>query len=677
MTLVSVLACLLLVGYALVCLLRERSSANWAFLFAVVVTAVIDLAELRSMRNDEFAIRQRTQIVEGLLAFAWLLASLLHARAGGWREVRIGQRLLLFCSLLPFLCVLFTPSRFHFYSPDFAAEHVLFLPTAGLFLYGSIMALLVISLANLEITLGATNPEQFWRLKFETVGIGMVIVAQVLYYSQAVLFRTIDMDWTKGRSIVLLLAAMLLFAGGVRKGQGVKLQVSRQVAFNSMVFAAVGIYLVLVGLLGEGLRYFGVPFQNVLIVAVAVAAGVALLLLFLSAKLRRNLKVLLHKNFYQNKYDYRVQWLEFSQRLARPQSSIELQQVIISAYCEIFGLKGGALFLFDQELAMYHNVTTYEMEPTAEQFSPESPLVRYLVEQQRVFSYRDDNPALVAAHGSFLSAYGVSFIVPLFHAENVEGFIVLGAPISDLEQYIYEDYDLMKTIARQASVSIVNQRLAEQVARLREMEAIGNISTFVIHDLKNYVAALSLLLENAADYIDNPEFQQDMLKSLGNTVGKMQHLISRLKNLGEKELLNLLPVDLFHLSTQTVPLVSGADVQIIGTTVLVNGDAEELQKVLLNFLINAIEASVERLPIIIETGAVPQPFFRVIDHGSGMTQEFQQRDLFKPFVTTKKQGLGIGLYQCRRIIEAHGGRIDVSSHEGQGTTFTVFLPEVA
>ena len=141
------------------------------------------------------------------------------------------------------------------------------------------MALLVVALANLETTLNETTPEQFWRLKFETVGIGMLLVVQVLYYSQAILFRTIDMNWSIGRSVIYLLAALLLIFGRSRKGGAVRLQVSRTVAFNSLVFAAVGIYLVLVGLLGEGLRYFGVPFQRVLSLALVVAMGVALLLL--------------------------------------------------------------------------------------------------------------------------------------------------------------------------------------------------------------------------------------------------------------------------------------------------------------------------------------------------------------------------------------------------------------
>ena len=93
----------------------------------------------------------------------------------------------------------------------------------------------------------------------------------------------------------------------------------------------------------------------------------------------------------------------------------------------------------------------------------------------------------------------------------------------------------MKTIARQASLAILHQRLSEQISHAREMEAVGNVSTFVAHDLKNLVSNLSLIVDNAGRYIHNPDFQKDMLASLNNTAVKMRNLIGRLKKLGEME----------------------------------------------------------------------------------------------------------------------------------------------
>jgi signal transduction histidine kinase len=164
-----------------------------------------------------------------------------------------------------------------------------------------------------------------------------------------------------------------------------------------------------------------------------------------------------------------------------------------------------------------------------------------------------------------------------------------------------------------------------------------------------------------------------MLMSLGNTVVKMQKLINRLKNLGEHEHAEQQLVNLLELCERTAQLVAGTMITVSGTTATVRMDENEIQKVILNLIINGIEASEPHEPIAIEVGCVTVPFVRVIDRGCGMSNHFMRTELFKPFKTTKKQGLGIGLYQCRHIIEAHGGRIEVDSIEGSGSAFTVLF----
>ena len=269
----------------------------------------------------------------------------------------------------------------------------------------------------------------------------------------------------------------------------------------------------------------------------------------------------------------------------------------------------------------------------------------------------------------------ISFVVPLFGRDRLEGFIVLGKPLNSREVYIYEDYDLMKTISQQASLAILHQRLSEQITHAREIEAIGNVATFVVHDLKNLVSNLSLIVENGARYIHNPDFQEDMLMSLGNTVDKMQKLISRLKNLGDHGHLNQFQVNLLELAEKTAQLVAGAKITVSGSAEIVRVDENEIQKVILNLIMNGIEASDSQAPVAIEVGRSSAPFIKVSDRGCGMSARYIRTELFKPFKTTKKQGLGIGLYQCRQIVEAHGGKIEASSVEGNGSTFTVWFAD--
>jgi putative PEP-CTERM system histidine kinase len=205
------------------------------------------------------------------------------------------------------------------------------------------------------------------------------------------------------------------------------------------------------------------------------------------------------------------------------------------------------------------------------------------------------------------------------------------------------------------------------------MEAIGNVATFVAHDLKNLVSNLSLIVENSARHIHNPEFQQDMLASLDNTVTKMRKLIGRLKNLGEQHLINRQEVNLLELARKTARMFMGSEITVAGTAEIVRVDESEIQKVILNLLVNAMESSSPNDPIEIEVGHSGLPYIRVSDQGCGMSPRFLRTDLFKPFRTSKKLGLGIGLYQCRQIVLAHGGKIDVSSTEGSGSIFTVWF----
>jgi putative PEP-CTERM system histidine kinase len=204
---------------------------------------------------------------------------------------------------------------------------------------------------------------------------------------------------------------------------------------------------------------------------------------------------------------------------------------------------------------------------------------------------------------------------------------------------------------------------------------VGKISAFVLHDLKNLVSTLALVVDNAREHMDNPEFQEDMLQSLESTVTRMKGLIARLKKIGEKHSLRREHTDLLELAGGVAGHVGNGQVTVSGTSVIADVDREEMEKVLLNLLLNAMEASGAQEGVSVDVGCDGSSWIRVKDEGCGMSEEFLRKRLFKPFSTTKEKGLGIGLYQCRQIVEAHGGRIEVQSEVGRGSVFTVRLPK--
>jgi putative PEP-CTERM system histidine kinase len=669
----AIIALLALAGDAL---RRERSRAGLLLAAALTVTAMLELFDLCALNaiGGGVSWKRCALFAESLLPPLWILCSLTFARQDGpwkigWRLKGVVALSFLFC-LLPAVL----PLDIFFYAPDFPAERLIFLGTPGFFYYIGIMAALVFALVNFEATLTNASPDALSKIKFDIIGLGVILAVLIFYYSQAIIYRTLNMDYLSLRSFLYLTAAVMMIYSRVHRHGSVRIRVSRQAAYKSVVLFAVGLYLVLLGLLGEGMQYVGTPFTRYVTISLAFIIGIALLTLLLSERVRREVKVVLHKNFYQNKHDYRTQWLRFTEQLSTSRSGGELLRRILSAYCDIFGFEGAALFLSEWGCGGYCMTAFYEFEPIEDVIPLDSSLISFMKTSAWVINVRDDNPEFITEELNFFRQNGISIVIPLFAGESLEGFVALGRPIKANEVYIYEDYDLMKTIARQASLAIMHQRLSERSSHAREIEAIGNVAAFVMHDLKNLVSNLSLIVENAARYIHNPDFQQDMLASLANTADKMQKLIGRLKNLREGDVSPPRPVNLLEILEKSARLVTGARITVSGAPVTAIVDENEIQKVVLNLLLNGIESSAPDEPVLAEAGFAGAPFIRITDRGCGMSAGFIRTELFKPFRTTKKKGLGVGLYQCRRIVEAHSGRIEVNSAEGSGTVFTVWLP---
>jgi putative PEP-CTERM system histidine kinase len=677
--LISIAAVVFTAAYSAYLAFRQRRPlpvyATVAALAATGCSLAFDFLAI-TYPDDFHSWKKASLVSESLLPVSWLLFSATFSRSAESISVSTVQKALLAASLAFPAAVFFLPQEQFFYSPDFASERMLFLGRAGFIFYSALMAYMIVAAINIEATLRGAHRAARWKIKFETLGSGALLALFIFYYSQALLYRAIDMDLLVVRSAVLIVAVSLMAYSRLMRGNGVKVQVSKDMAYRSIVIFMVGLYLIGLGFIGEGMRYYGESIKRDLVVLLAFLSGLALVIVLLSENIKRKIHVFLHKNFFSNKYDYRVQWLQFTDRLSSSKSRNEVLRAIIAGFADTFGMKGAALFLLDEERGLFSCESIFEMDIRQNTLPAGSRVVGEMAEKGWVFYHADGTDACSDEDRQFISSNGICFLAPLFMDGSVKGLVALGMPINRNEIYTYEDYDLMKTLSRQASSTILNLRLSDELSRARQMEAIGKVSAFVIHDLKNHVSTLSLLTDNAADYIDDPEFQKDMVVSLRVTVDKMKGLISKLRELKEKNSLNLRQTELVRLARETVKTVTG-EIRVSGSEVYADVDPEELQKVILNLVINGIEAGGGKGPVAIEVGTKEAgAFISVADLGCGMTQEFMRNRLFKPFSTTKTKGIGIGLYQCRQIIEAHGGSIEVRSETGKGTVFTVCLPSV-
>ncbi len=680
-TILAVISAFLCVSLALYSVVRQRTIAAGTFSFVLLLLAAMEVLDRFSMYPsfDAFTFKRAAMFAESLIPSAFLFFSTVYARPGKVKSVPLLIGIIASSVLFP-ACIFYSSADSLFYGPDLKAEGILFLGNAGYWFYIGIMLSLVIALMNLEATFSSASGSFRWQIKFEVIGIISILAVLIFYYSQGLLYRTMNMNLLPVRSGVLIIGSCLITYSKLLRGNPAKPTVSRYIFYRSLTLLFVGLYLLILGIIGEGMKYLDINLSRDLAIFAAFAIGIIMVAVFLSEQLRRKVKVFVNKNFYPHKHDYRNEWLNFAEGLAACRSFPDVQEAILTKYRVTFGLKRVSLYLLDRDKGSYLLAANQAMPGDGLRLQASAGLIFYLKERELLCSVSGGEYATSEEEADFIGRSGARAIVPLTANGEVEGFVVFGEQLVK-EEFTYEDYDLMKTIAKQAALSIINFRLSEELGATREIAAVGRISSFVMHDLKNLASNLSLTLDNAEQFMHDPEFQTDMITTTRNTLSKMKDLIQRLRTFPHKSELKKGPVEMYLLTEEVVDEVRRAKPDLTfeyrGSSAMAFVDGEEIRKVILNLLLNAVDALGKDGAITIEIGAKENwTYIAVGDNGSGMTKEFIADRLFRPFQTTKKKGLGIGLYQCKQIMAAHGGTIEVESEAGRGSVFTVRLPSL-
>ncbi len=537
-------------------------------------------------------------------------------------------------------------------------------------------------LIGLESCLRTSSGTVRWRIKYLLLGLGGIFLARFFFLSQALLFRVLLASYLTAEAATLL-AGVLVIAGSLVRDRflGGSLTLSRQVLYRSVVASVLGLYLLAVGGLGWLFTYLGIPAETfwgsilIFLSAIVVAA------LLLSENLRWRLKRFIALNFYRSKYDYREQWIKFTKRLGSLVSLEQLAPQLLAAVTEAAGAAKGVLYLLDQPSEHYRLAGTAEIDRAPASLPSAVSLIAALADTERPLVLggtsgpADDD--VISPELMTLLGRG-TVVVPLRWQAALIGVMLIG-PERTGTPYTQEDLEFLTTVGEQAAGAIVTAQLSETVAQTREFEAFNRLTSFVIHDLKNSISALSLLSQNALEHFDDPEFQRDAIKTLSRTVERMKALLARLSTSPETARVRFQPVDIAAVALEaTRPVGGGARVNLVkelAPVAPVSGDPEALLKVIQNLVTNAVEAVGHEGSITVRTcEEAGWAVCVVTDTGQGMSSDFLRTSLFAPFRSTKKGGWGIGLYQAKGIVEAHGGAIEVTSKEGQGTTFRVKLP---
>ena len=461
-----------------------------------------------------------------------------------------------------------------------------------------------------------------------------------------------------------------------------RLHVSRAAVFHSATLLLVGGYLLLVSGVGYYVRYTGGEWGRALQLALMFVALIALAVAVLSGAIRARLKIYISKNFFNYRYDYREEWLRFTAILSSGSSPQEMGLTVVKALANLVEAPSGALWLRRGVEAELHPVVHWNLpqqdqaEPVASSFCEFLRERNWIVDTQQIRSQSQEYQAVTLPEWLLADAR-YWLVIPLIVGRELLGLVLLGRPRAPIEVN-WEVRDLLKTASSQAASYLAQMQAAEALLEARKFDAFNRMSAFVVHDLKNIVTQLSLMMRNAKRLRDNPEFQQDMLDTVENSLEKMRQLMLQLRE-GEKAAwLESSGVDLVGIAKR---LAAAADAKgrrlnlQLSQGLRTRGHEDRVERVLGHVVQNAFDASDAEAAVSLileQNGSMARLI--ISDQGCGMSEEFVQNRLFKPFQTTKSSGMGIGAYESYQYLQELGGKISVDSKLKIGTTVTISLP---
>ncbi len=545
----------------------------------------------------------------------------------------------------------------------------------------TLLLLAVLGLVLVEQVYRSTRPEDRWAIKFLCLGLGGLFVYDFLLYANAALFHALDAQVWVARGYVAALVAPLIAVSAARNPEwSAPVGLSRSMAFHTASLLGAGIYLLLIAGAGYYLRLFGGEWGDVVLTVFLFAAAMLLVLLMVSGTLRARLRVFLSKHFFSYRYDYREEWLKFTRALSEGKPGEQLCERAVQALARLLECPGGALWLREGE-AGFQRAAHWNWGELDGAEPAGSPFVRWLADRQWVVDLdelrdRPEHYGDLAPPSWIRDADDAWLVVPLQLHDDLLGFVVLKHSLGRVGLN-WEVSDLIKVAARQAAAHLAQMRAANQLIVARQFESFNRTTTFVIHDLKNLVAQLSLLLANAEKHKHNPEFQADMLETVESAVARMNKVLAQLRRGEARGHAQAVAVaDVVRdaaASKQAFRLRPQLDLADAGLTV--RADREQLGRAIGHLLQNALEATPDGGRVSLRAYAdAGQAVIEVADTGSGMDEEFIRTRLFQPFDSTKGAGMGIGAYECRETVRALGGQLAVESTPGRGTRFRISLP---
>ena len=485
------------------------------------------------------------------------------------------------------------------------------------------------------------------------------------------------------RPLAILALALAVAIGFARNAANLRLRPSRTVMMKTVALAASGACLFVALFVSR--RLLAVPDDLVSLaqMVLLIAATVGAMWWLPSHSLRRRARVLVLKHLFRHRYDYRGEWIRFTETIGREQGAgLALKQRAIQALADITDSPAGLLLTPDEDgtlgLEAEWNwpdtaVTNAAAPRALSRIMEKTGFILDFDEARRGISHSGEAEHVPDWLMDDLRAWAG---IPLVLRGRLVGLVVLARPALD-RRLDWEDFDLLGIAAHQVASYLAEQAGQEALEEAGRFDEFNRRIAFVMHDVKNLSSQMALLVRNAERHADNPEFRKDMLTTLRNSTDKLGALVARLGRYGAVGASGSERVDLAkiaHAVAQRLRPQHEIHFADNGPCPVI-GDAHALDQAIAHLAQNAVDASGPGAPVRIEVrNDGVRCTVSIADAGEGMSALFVRNDLFRPFVSTKAGGFGIGAHEAKAAVRAMGGRLEVESREGLGTRFTMDFP---
>jgi putative PEP-CTERM system histidine kinase len=672
---------------------RDRHSiAHRAFVAGVAVLSLESIfngLSLDATSADEIIYWQEWALAAmSFLPGIWIFFSLSYGR-GNYREfLKKWREVLVLAFVIPVGLVILCHDNL--ITPVNEAKGlILKLELPGIILYILFLLGALFVLVNLERTFRSSVGTMRWRIKFMILGLGVLFAVRAYTSSQALLYQSLGLRLQVVNSGALLIGCGLIVRSLFRVGHfDMDVYPSRSVLQNSFTVLLAGIYLLIIGVFAKVVTFLGGDAAFPLKAFVVLVALVLLTILLLSERVRLHTSRFISRHFQRPLYDYRTVWKKFTESTVSCMQQTELCQAAVKSVTDLFHVLSVTIWLVDEKKEQLEFATsTFLSETKARALKPDSAATIEVINALKNHPEPVDIDAskepwaatLRSCHPDEFRKGGNRICVPLVVGGEILGLMILGDHVG-AAIFSWQDFDLLKCVADQVAAGLRNVQLSQKLLQAKELEAFQTMSAFFVHDLKNTASTLNLMLKNLPVHFDDPAFRVDALRGVSKSVTHINQLIERLSLLRHE--LQIRPVESDFNEVVAKSLAGWENVPGVNLVKELRHlpnillDQEQMLKVVINLVLNAKEAASQQDgQVRIETSQNNGwAMLTVTDNGCGMSPEFLNRSLFRPFKTTKKNGLGIGMFQSKMIIDAHKGRIEVESAPGKGTVFRLYLP---